>query len=237
MLLAVVLGGELAAEWVPLLESYYADARRRSPATFLDFDRAWDLQRRRWQPLVDDAEADARPVGPADDSLSPTRGPDRTAAVPGRQGVAGRSGRRPSPSRRAGVAAAGAAAGCTQADLDAGLPPSSGSGFGAALAGPEAGDDPASDVDPELADGEPVAPLPPLPAEPDDADSDSDAALARRPQVGRCGLAVVEAARRRDFDLITVFDGCLSELDGEPHWESFRFGAASLHRGPLRRSP
>ena len=60
LLLTAVLGRELAHAWVPLLERYYADARRRSPATFLDFDRAWDLQRRRWQPLVDDADADVR---------------------------------------------------------------------------------------------------------------------------------------------------------------------------------
>ena len=52
---------------------------------------------------------------------------------------------------------------------------------------------------------------------------------------GRHGLAVLEAARRPDFDLVTVFDGCLSQVDGESHWESFRFGAASLQRGPQRR--
>ena len=52
LLLRVVLGPELAGRWVPALERYSAGVRRRSPATFLDFDRVWRQQRRRWQPLV-----------------------------------------------------------------------------------------------------------------------------------------------------------------------------------------
>ena len=39
LLLDVILGPELAREWVPRLERYYADARRESPASFLDFAR------------------------------------------------------------------------------------------------------------------------------------------------------------------------------------------------------
>ena len=57
LLLRAVLGQELARRWVPLLERYYTQARRRSPATFLDFDRVWADQRQRWEPI---ATADLR---------------------------------------------------------------------------------------------------------------------------------------------------------------------------------
>ena len=217
LLLTAVLGRELAHAWVPLLERYYADARRRSPATFLDFDRAWDLQRRRWQPLVDDAESDARPAGPPADSVSPERGPDRDAALPAGRAAVGRGRRAASPASAAAEPSlpAAAAAGAVSWPSAAGpalseLPPD-----------PPLDPEPDDEVDPEVDDDSP--PLPPLAAEADD------------PRAGRYGLAVLEAARRPDFDLVTVFDGCLSQVDGESHWESFRFGAASLQRGPQRR--
>ena len=91
--------------------------------------------------------------------------------------------------------------------------------------------EPDNEVDPELADDSPE--LPPLAAEADDPRALGDG--SRVPRAGRYGLAVLEAARRPDFDLVTVFDGCLSQVDGESHWESFRFGAASLQGGPQRR--
>ena len=228
LLLTAVLGRELAHAWVPLLERYYADARRRSPATFLDFDRAWDLQRRRWQPLVDDADADGRPAGPPVDSVSPERGPDRVAAVPGGRAPVGRGRRAVSsglPAAEPSLPAAAAAAGAVSWPSAAGpalsdLPPDP-------LPEPE----PDDEVDPELDDDSPQ--LPPLAAEPDDPRALADG--PRVPRAGPHGLAVLEAARRPDFDLVTVFDGCLSQVDGESHWESFRFGAASLQRGPERR--
>ncbi len=220
LLLTAILGRDLAPGWVPLLERYYAQARRQSPATFLDFDRAWDLQRRRWQPLVDDAEAGARPAGPPADSVAPERGPDRAAAVPGAHAASGRA-RRGLPSRPAAAAAA-ALPGSAEADEQA---------------EPLVGEDlPEPEPDDELAAGPDPLPVEPLEAGPaESAESDQAAAASRPPDAGRYGLAVLEAARRPDFDLISVFDGCLSEVDGEPHWESFRFGAASLQRGLVRR--
>ena len=227
LLLTAVLGRELAPAWVPLLERYYADARRRSPATFLDFDRAWDLQRRRWQPLVDDAESDARPAGPPADSVSPERGPDRDAALPAGRAAVGRGRRAASPASAAAEPSlpAAAAAGAVSWPSAAGpalseLPPD-----------PPLDPEPDDEVDPEVDDDSP--PLPPLAAEADDPRALAEG--ARVPRAGRYGLAVLEAARRPDFDLVTVFDGCLSQVDGESHWESFRFGAASLQRGPQRR--
>ena len=78
LLLRVVLGADVARRWVPLLERYYAKARRRSPATFLDFDRVWEDQRRRWQPLAD---ADASGGASAQ---QPAIAPDTALDVPGR---------------------------------------------------------------------------------------------------------------------------------------------------------
>ena len=78
LLLRVVLGADVARRWVPLLERYYAKARRRSPATFLDFDRVWEDQRRRWQPLAD---ADASGSASAQ---QPAMAPDTALDVPGR---------------------------------------------------------------------------------------------------------------------------------------------------------
>ena len=78
LLLRVVLGADVARRWVPLLERYYAKARRRSPATFLDFDRVWEDQRRRWQPLAD---ADASGSVSAQQTAM---APDTALDVPGR---------------------------------------------------------------------------------------------------------------------------------------------------------
>ena len=80
LLLKAVLGPDIAPPWVSLLERYYAQARRRSPATFLDFDRAWADQRRRWQPLADGADD----PGAAQEAAVE---PDTALDVPGR-GVA-----------------------------------------------------------------------------------------------------------------------------------------------------
>ena len=202
LLLSVVLGPDLAAEWVPPLERYYADARRESPASFLDFDRAWDLQRRRWQPLVD-----AEGAGASLD-LAPDPDPDD----PGAAGRAAPSRGHRSVSRRLPGAPPEAdpldpAAAAPAPALPAGVPAPRPEDL---IGGADAGAAP---------DGSPP-PAAPLPA---------------KPRAGPYGLAVVEAARRRDFDLVTVFDGCLSQLDDvEPHWESFRFGAASLVRDAAR---
>ena len=89
LLLRIALGAEQAKRWVPLLERYYAQARRRSPATFLDFERAWRDQRRRWQPLVDaDASAGAAQqaaVAPDTAHDVPGRGVDPEAAAAARR--------------------------------------------------------------------------------------------------------------------------------------------------------
>ena len=90
LLLRVVLGADVARRWVPLLERYYAKARRRSPATFLDFDRVWQDQRRRWQPLAD---ADASGSGSAQQAAV---APDTALDVPGR----GARAAAPVPARR-----------------------------------------------------------------------------------------------------------------------------------------
>ena len=85
LLLRVVLGVDVARRWVPLLERYYAKARRRSPATFLDFDRVWEDQRRRWQPLADaDASggASAQQAAVAPDTALDVPGRGVRAAVP-----------------------------------------------------------------------------------------------------------------------------------------------------------
>lgn len=245
LLLTVVLGPELAARWVPPLETYYTQARRASPATFLDFDRAWDLQRQRWRPLIDDAAAAdddvRRDPGPAD-SLEPSRGPDRAGVVPGGQAAgprgARRGGRSAAPGERSGTPAPGAR---PHAPVPFAAPgPDSGGGEPVPVLDASSGEvDPLSGlaldapVDPEAADriepdGDPEPPdLPPLGGE---------AAEASAPRAGRHGLAVAAAARRPEFDLVTVFDGCLSEVDAaEPHWEAFRFGAASLQGAGGRR--
>ena len=227
LLLTAVLGRELAHAWVPLLERYYADARRRSPATFLDFDRAWDLQRRRWQPLVDDAEADARPAGPPVDSLSPERGPDRVAALPAGRAAGARGRRAASPASAPAEPSLPAAA----AGAAVSWPSAAGPALSELPPDPPLEPEPDDEVEPEVDTESP--PLPPLAAEADDPRALGEG--ARVPRAGRYGLAVLEAARRPDFDLVTVFDGCLSQVDAESHWESFRFGAASLQRGPQRR--
>ena len=238
LLLTVVLGRELAHAWVPLLERYYADARR----TFLDFGGISCAPRRpssisiapgirrsaaarqplRW--IVEEADADARPAGPPADSLSPERGPDRVAALPAGRAAGGRGRRPASP---------------VSAAAEPSLPAAAAAG---AVSWPSA-------AGPALSELPPDAPLEP---EPDDAStvdllrwipSSMTTRLRCRPwrprrtdpRAGRYGLAVLEAARRPDFDLVTVFDRCLSQVDGESHWESFRFGAASLQRGPQRR--
>ncbi len=140
LLLRAVLGPELAADWVPPLETYYERARRVSPATFIDFDRAWDLERRRWQPVAA-ADADARPLVPPPDSVeAPRRREGRPPPAPG--AAPSRGGRRsgsargqpalrpPDPAVRRPVAAA-AAAPVVEGDVPVPLP--------AADASPDAG--------------------------------------------------------------------------------------------------
>ena len=106
LLLSAVLGADLARRWVPLLERYYTQARRRSPATFLDFDRVWADQRRRWQPLADTDAA----AGAAQETAI---APDTALDVPGRGAVASvptRSRRRRAPGSDAAPARRPAAA-------------------------------------------------------------------------------------------------------------------------------
>lgn len=85
LLLRAVLGPELADSWVTPLERYYSDARRSSPATFLDFDRVWADQRARWQPLVEAAGASgsAQEAAVAPDTAHdlPGRGVDPAGAA------------------------------------------------------------------------------------------------------------------------------------------------------------
>ena len=233
LLLTVILGQDLAVLWVPPLERYYAQVRRASPATFLDFDRAWELQRRRWRSLVESAAEgqDARPAGPPADAVLSSRGPDGPGAALGRQPARGRAGRR-------GAAAAGAGSQTRLPEGDsAGMPASVPSAAATAAGSLGSFDDTGFEPDPEDE----------LPPEPDDppphrSPADGDQLLSSAdpgavtsgealPRAGRHGLAIAAAARRPDFDLVTVFDACLSELDAEPHWEAFRFGAASLQRG------
>lgn len=235
LLLGVVLGSELAAAWVPVLQRSYDQARRASPATFMDFGRAWDLQRRRWQPLLDDADAGPRAAAPPVDSLAPSAGPDRTAAVRGAPAAASRGGRRgPRPADALLPAAAAAASLAPLAPAPA--DPVSGRPLDVQASADDLPEPEPGDLDdgesPEASDPEAEMPLAPVDRGP--AAAAVPVSSSRPPQAGRCGLAVAQAARRADFDLVTVFDGCLSELDAEPHWESFRFGAASLHRGSAR---
>lgn len=236
LLLTVILGQELALLWVPPLERYYAQVRRASPATFLDFDRAWDMQRRRWRSVVEGAaEGEAeRPAGPPADAVLSSRGPDGPGAALGRQAASGRVGR-----RGAAAAGAGSAAGPSAPDIDgmsAAVPSGAVAAAGSLGSFDEAGFDPDLEDEPAPETDEPLphrfaGDEDPLVSSVDPGGASSGEAL---PRAGRHGLAIAAAARRPDFDLVTVFDACLSELDGEPHWEAFRFGAASLQRGQQR---
>ena len=167
------------------------------------------------------------PAAPPADSVSPERGPARDAALPAGRAAVGRGRRAASPASAAAEPSlpAAAAAGAVS------WPPAAGPALSKLPPDPPFDPEPDDEVDPEVDDDSP--PLPPLAAEADDPRALAEG--ARVPRAGRHGLAVLEAARRPDFDLVTVFDGCLSQVDGESHWESFRFGAASLQRGPQRR--
>lgn len=237
LLLKAILGPELAERWVPLLERYYADARRASPAIFRDVGAAWRLQRRRWLPLVAAEGAGVSPAAPPADSVEPSRGPDRAAAARAPRAAGARGGRRGASPR--GVYVTGVQpVGPLQVLAASAVRPVAASSPGVVVDG----DQPVPLVDEADEPSEPV-PLPEASLDPP-----SDPALARRdmppggsapprqatPKTGVHGVALLAAARRAHFDLVSVFDGCLSDGDPGLCWETFRFGGASLSRSPGR---
>ena len=179
-----------------------AGARRRA---FLDFDRVWEDQRRRWQPLVDSDGSAAQQAAVA---------PDTALDVPGRGVVASPRGR----TRRASAV--------PSAPASSPLPPSSASPVaGSPLAslaegrvslspagdGPDASEDPPASPPVSVSSaGAPVA----------------GAGVSSAGGTGVKGAAAVAAAYSSYHDLVHVFD-----LWRPADWAGVRIGSRALARG------
>ena len=205
LLLRVVLGADVARRWVPLLERYYAKARRRSPATFLDFDRVWEDQRRRWQPLAD---ADASGSVSAQQTAV---APDTALDVPGR----GARAAAPLPARRRAASPPAAAAPAVPSSPREPAVPA------AALA--------ARSGAPDFAD-EPEEEEPEEPLAVSQGSGTGPAVLQSDGATGAKGAQVLAAAYASYYDYQHVFD-----LWRPGDWSGVRIGSRALARGSLPR--